>query len=69
MPEQGLHSRAVVLRPKNMKLSELEKNLREAPVPIIGRVEHERMLFDMRTVADDEVVVLAQTLCSVFGVE
>jgi L-seryl-tRNA(Ser) seleniumtransferase len=69
MPEQGLPSKAVVLRPHSVKLSELEKDLREAPVPIIGRVEHERMLFDMRTVADDEVVLLAQTICSVFGVE
>ena len=69
MPEQGLPSRAVVLRPRSMKLSVLEKKLREAPVPIIGRVENERMLFDMRTVADDEVVVVAQTLCSVFGVK
>lgn len=69
MPEQGPPSKAVFLKPNKMKLSALESKLREAPVPIIGRVEHERMLLDMRTVADDEVILMAQTLCSVFGVE
>ncbi|MBW1792088.1 MAG: L-seryl-tRNA(Sec) selenium transferase [Deltaproteobacteria bacterium] len=69
MPEQGLPSRAVSLRPRSMKLSLFENKLREAPVPIIGRIENERMLLDMRTVADDEVVIVAQTLCFIFGVE
>lgn len=69
MPEQGLPSRAVMMNPKNMKMSDLEKKLRSAPLPVIGRVENERMLFDMRTVAEDEVVLLAEALFAVFGVE
>ena len=68
MPEQGLASRAVALHPRTMKLNDLEKKLRAASVPVIGRIENERMLFDMRTVADDEVAMLAESICAVFEV-
>ncbi len=62
MPEQGLESRAVSIRPHKMKLSRVERCLREADIPVIGRVEDDQLLFDMRTVADGEVVVLADTV-------
>lgn len=68
MPEQDLPSRAVILRPLSMKLSLLEKRLRENELPVIGRIEDEAMLFDMRTVADDEVVLLAEVILQVFEV-
>ncbi|MBC8318636.1 MAG: L-seryl-tRNA(Sec) selenium transferase [Desulfobulbaceae bacterium] len=69
MPEQGLPSRAVVLRPRTLKLSEFESKLRGADLPVIGRVENERMLLDMRTVGDDEIIPLSQSLLKVFEVE
>ena len=69
MPEQDLPSRAVVLHPGSMKMSMLERKLRENSLPVIGRIEDDGFLFDMRTVADDEVPLLADVIFTVFGVE
>jgi L-seryl-tRNA(Ser) seleniumtransferase len=66
MPEQNLESRAVVLKPLNMSVNSLEVSLRELKIPIIGRIEEEKLLFDMRTVADDELSLVAEGLRHVF---
>ena len=55
MPGQDLASWAVALQPSNMKISQLEQRLRHAPVPVIGRIANDRLLLDMRTVAEDEL--------------
>ena len=68
MPEQDLPSKAVVLHPVSIKMSELERKLRENSLPVIGRIEDDGFMLDMRTVADDEVPVLADALFAVFGV-
>ena len=68
LPEQGLQSRAVAFEPIDGTVSQLEKALRVAPLPVIGRIEDNRFLLDMRTVADKEVVDLARCLCDAFGV-
>ncbi|MFO7761054.1 MAG: L-seryl-tRNA(Sec) selenium transferase [Thermodesulfobacteriota bacterium] len=65
LPEQGLASRALALTPSFMKISKLESGLRKAPLPVIGRVEHDRMLFDMRTVSDNELEAMAESLIRV----
>ncbi|MCI5211214.1 MAG: L-seryl-tRNA(Sec) selenium transferase, partial [Candidatus Electrothrix sp. ATG2] len=62
MPEQNLPSWAVVLRPLTMKVNHLEKKLRKLNTPIIGRVENNRLLFDMRTVRSDELHMIAKGL-------
>ena len=67
MPEHGLESWAVHLAPKEMKLSVLEKRLRQLPIPVIGRIEGERYLLDMRTVGDHEINDVAQLLQLIFG--
>jgi L-seryl-tRNA(Ser) seleniumtransferase len=40
----------------------LESRLRRSTVPVIVRIERDRILFDMRTVADDEVDTLASQI-------
>lgn len=62
MPEQNLPSWAVVLEPAAVTVSSLEGMLRRLDVPVIGRIEEERLLLDMRTVADDEVALIAGSL-------
>jgi len=68
MPEQNLSSRGVALQPVNMSVSSLEKKLRNLDIPVIGRIEEDRLLLDMRTIADDELSLLEsglqQVLCS-----
>ena len=68
LPEEDLESRAVVLEPLDRTVNDLEKDLRLCPLPVIGRIEDDRYFLDMRTVADDEVVQLANILFQVFGV-
>jgi len=67
LPEMELPSCGVVLVPKEMRVNELERRLRAAEVPVIGRIENECLLLDLRTVADDEIVPLAGTLAAALG--
>jgi len=69
LPEEELESRAVVLEPLDRTVNELEKNLRRNSMPVIGRIEENRYILDMRTVADDEVPLIAKILGQVFGVQ
>ncbi len=62
MPEQNLPSRALVMKPNAMTVNHLEHTLRQLAVPVIGRVEGDRLLLDMRTVADDEIIQLSECL-------
>ncbi|MCI5121571.1 MAG: L-seryl-tRNA(Sec) selenium transferase, partial [Candidatus Electrothrix sp. AUS4] len=65
MPEQNLPSWAVALFPRTLKLSLLEEKLRKLDIPIIGRIENDRLLFDMRTVRSDELHLIAKGLLQV----
>jgi L-seryl-tRNA(Ser) seleniumtransferase len=69
LPEEELESRAVVLEPLDRTVNELEKNLRLSPLPLIGRIEEDRYILDMRTIADDEIPLIANILGRVFGVK
>lgn len=67
MPEQNLSSRAVTLRPSSMTVSKFETQLRQLDLPVIGRIEEDLLVLDMRTVADDEVLLLAKSLQQVLS--
>jgi L-seryl-tRNA(Ser) seleniumtransferase len=67
MPGENLTSWAVSVNPRVLKISRLEALLRRATVPVIGRVEGDRLLLDMRTIADEELDLLYETLKSVFS--
>ncbi|ADH84926.1 L-seryl-tRNA(Sec) selenium transferase [Desulfurivibrio alkaliphilus] len=67
LPEMPLPSCALALKPQRMSLNRLEQALRAAPVPVIGRIEDDRLLLDMRTVADAEVAELASVVQEVLG--
>lgn len=69
MPEHGLATWAVALEPLKQTVNELESKLRMAELPVIGRIEEDRFLLDMRTVADDEIPVLAECLIQTFEKE
>jgi L-seryl-tRNA(Ser) seleniumtransferase len=69
MPEEDLESRAVVLEPDDRSVNRLEKDLRTNILPVIGRIEEDKYLLDMRTVGDDEISSIANILYQVFGVK
>ena len=67
LPEYSIPSWAVELAPEKMKLSSLEKKLRDLEIPVIGRIENEHFLLDVRTVGDHEIVDLVAQLGGFFN--
>ncbi|MBU4236307.1 MAG: L-seryl-tRNA(Sec) selenium transferase [Proteobacteria bacterium] len=67
MPEHGLPSWAVAFKPLQIHLSAMEQGLRKLPIPIIGKLEDDSLLLDMRTVSDNEIPDLAGSLISFLG--
>ena len=65
-PEYSIPSWAVELSPHSMRVSQLEKKLRMMDTPIIGRIENERYLLDVRTIQDGEITELVELLVFVF---
>lgn len=67
LPEQHLASWAVSLQPKILTLSQLEKRLRRAATPVMGRIENDHLLLDLRTVAEHEEDLLLTSLQDAFA--
>jgi len=66
MPEQHLASRAVLVKPKILQVSQLERRLRDMEIPLIGRIEDDHFLLDLRTVRDDEIPLIHENLGRAF---
>lgn len=67
MPEYNLQSWAVVFEPLAKSVSQLEREFRLLHTPIIGRIEENRFLLDMRTIQDYELPELGESLVEFFG--
>jgi len=66
-PEYNLASWAIELIPHSIKISQLERDLRDLDIPVIGRIEKERYLLDVRTIQEDDISDLVGSLLSLFG--
>ena len=62
LPLQELPSRLLSLVPKRFTPQEMEKRLRFNFPPIIGRLEKERVLLDLRTIQENEMNIVAQAV-------
>jgi L-seryl-tRNA(Ser) seleniumtransferase len=62
LPFQELPTRLLALRPKAVSVNALEKFFLSRPVPIIGRIEEERLLLDVRTLDTEDTPILAKAL-------
>lgn len=62
MPEHGLASWALALQPGDKGASGLEKWFRSLAVPLIVRIEDERMIIDLRTILEDDIPLLVNIL-------
>jgi L-seryl-tRNA(Ser) seleniumtransferase len=62
-PGSTLPTRLIEIEPQFESAQEIERHLRESEVPIIARIENDRVVLDLRTVdpADDSVVLAACT--------
>ncbi len=59
LPQQGIPSRAVGLRPKTCSVDELARRLRTGLPAVFGRSSENRLLLDLRTIFPDELELLA----------
>jgi len=64
-PGATLPTRVVSLKPAGMSADALLTRLRQAEVPIIGRVEEDRVLLDLRTVEPDQDAIIIAELGSI----
>ena len=62
MPEHTLPSWGLVLYPREGNAAALEKRLRSLAVPIVGRIEDERMVLDLRTILDMDIPLVVDIL-------
>ncbi|WP_299029621.1 L-seryl-tRNA(Sec) selenium transferase [uncultured Sulfitobacter sp.] len=67
LPEQDLVSHAVSLASDDMSADALMAALRASDPPIIGRIEHDRVLLDMRTIDPSEGAAIVRALNSISG--
>ncbi|MCB9851296.1 MAG: L-seryl-tRNA(Sec) selenium transferase [Phycisphaerales bacterium] len=64
MPARELATRCVAWQPKSGSVSEVLEKLRQAVPPVIARAKANRILFDVRTLTDDEAAELVTTVGS-----
>jgi len=67
-PDETLPSVALCLRPLR-SATRLARCLRSAPVPLVGRIEGDRVILDLMTLAGEEAPLLASMINSAFAEE
>jgi L-seryl-tRNA(Ser) seleniumtransferase len=60
LPLQQLPTIVLAVRPFGLSPNRLEENLRRGDPPIVSRIHKDELLFDMRTVFDHEIPLLAK---------
>lgn len=67
LPMERMKSKGISFKPNNMTTAALEKSLRYAETPIIGRIVNDKLLLDFRTVFPSEAETVCKTFKEVFG--
>jgi L-seryl-tRNA(Ser) seleniumtransferase len=62
MPMQALAGRAIALQSCRFSAEDLARRLRTGARPVLGRIEKDRVLIELRTIADSEVPALAEAI-------
>ncbi len=65
-PDMVIPSSAIAIVPSAITADAFEKRLRDRPVPVIARIEKERLIFDMRTVLAHDEKDLIEAIASVY---
>lgn len=65
MPNQQLPSYCVALSPKDIGLDRFARTLRTGKIPVVGRVQHDRLLLDLRTVFASQDAQLLEAITQV----
>ncbi|MGL5329522.1 MAG: L-seryl-tRNA(Sec) selenium transferase, partial [Peptostreptococcaceae bacterium] len=62
MPVETLDTNVISIMPNNISVSSLEKKLRLSDSHIIGRIYDDKYVLDVRTIFDDEFMIVAKEL-------
>lgn len=62
VPTQMLRSFAVAVQPAGVNLDQLEINLRKTSPAVIGRINHDRFLLDVRTLREDDYAIIVKAV-------
>jgi L-seryl-tRNA(Ser) seleniumtransferase len=62
LPLQELPTIVISIKPLDFSVNSLEENLRKGDLPIISRISKEELIFDMRTVFNEEIPLLAEEI-------
>ena len=62
LPQQDLPSFAVALSMEGASPDQMARQLRQAPLPILGRISNDQFLLDMRAVADADIERLSDAI-------
>lgn len=65
-PVEYLLSKGVLISIPGLSASALEKALRRNSIPIIGRIENNKLILDVRTVQYDEIDIIADALKDIY---
>lgn len=60
LPIQKLPTFVVAIKPMNISSAKFEEKLRYGKLPIIGRIEEDEILLDMRTVQDEDLLLISR---------
>lgn len=60
LPEELLDSYAVALYPDKINASRIDREFRSLEIPIVARINEDRVILDMRTVFDDDYEIIAE---------
>lgn len=66
-PVEQLPSKGVSISIPGISAATLEKMLRHSMIPIIGRIENNKLIFDVRTIQQDEIEIVAETLKNIYN--
>ncbi len=67
LPLQKLSTYCVAIEPEEISLGELDCFMRSRKIPVVARIKNETYLLDMRTVFEDEIEVVAESLVEILG--
>ncbi len=68
-PVQELPTIVLAIKPHHASVNDLEQKLRQGDPPIICRISNDELVFDLRTIFDDDIPLLTSAIEGVFAGE
>ncbi|MBU3946731.1 MAG: L-seryl-tRNA(Sec) selenium transferase [Proteobacteria bacterium] len=67
LPLIDLPSKCVAIKIAGMSANSLERNMRDNMPPIIGRIEDDNFIMDLRTVREDELIIIKEAVTAILN--